>query len=1791
MADRDEKQGGETGDTGEGRVAFVKNKRKYLRGKITRSINRMHDAMQREETNRRRFTKELAELRSDYNKACEYHGELYSLLDESLVEKLDQWENTLINDVHKIEEDVEDYLSSTTGKSVEEHLVTESTNHSDNQPITPHVSPVSQQPQSTTIQSTAHQHESFDKWICDLAEFEETQLPSSDRELSVSDALFKLEAARDIPTITLLKFDGNPLEYVDFIERFKIHIHNKAHLTDDMRLIQLNMHVFGEAGRAISGLGSSGKMYATALKILREQFGQPSLIARAYINKLTKEGKIPANNRNALRDLSMCLINCIAVLKRLNYFADINANETLRRIVLRLPNYLIDKWKFTVAGIREKGESPTVEHISEFVRKRVRAEFDPDFGDLEKCRYTDQTDVRARDKSKKVYTQQSYQSAYKRKCCICDQGEHRVSECPKFADCRVPDRVNLVKEHKLCFSCLAKGHVSRECRSKKQCSKEGCIRTHNTLLHVEYKPPSASSVTSVLDFDSMLPMVRVTFRAANGKTREGNVLVDSGAGTTVIRRGFAKALGLQGKSERLGLSVVGGNTINEIDSRRLKFYISPLHGGEEFEIEAYEIEQTVHDIPALDRNWLNSFNHLKNLTLTHKAGPIDLILGVHYSHLHTEEEVIQGLPFEPVAKKIKLGWYVLGADSTKRLSSCSLNFVEKIDMQKFYDFETLGIQGHNCACPKTVMSSDDRKAMDIFEKTITKKENRYEIGLPWKTSPTHLPNNYPVALKRLESLERSLMKQDAKGQLYKKAIKEYESNGWAEKKTLLENKDSTEDFAVYYLPHHGVYRPDKPSTPLRVVFDPACLCGGVSLNSLLYKGPDLTGNLLGVLLRFREEEIAFSGDISKMFLQILLSESDASVHRFLWRDLDTSREPEEYKLLRVTFGDKSSPSMASYVMLCIAEENNEAFPDAATILRRDRYMDDLIHSCATKEQAAKRILDLNTILQTGSFRIKKWYCSAEDVDRKLASEQTIESTYLEKRSDPNLNESDIDVSLDHEKVKTLGLGWNYREDTLRFIVKEINVQKYTKRNVLSKMSMLYDPLGLATAVTIRCRIAMQDIWRCKDLQWDDPMPEEMCDIWQTIFREIEQLRAVEFHRSLKPDQCTGPSELHVFADASIKAYGAVAYLRWPTEGTPEVRLVSAKARVAPLHLSTIPRLELMAAVVASRLARTIVDEFKIKPSKVTLWTDSQIVLHWIRSESVTFKPFVGVRVAEIQLTWKPSNWKFVPTKQNPADDLSRGITVEKMTCRWIHGPNFLRMEDEMSEEPVIKEDLSDDIEERKPKSIGAVCTQTTAIEPENFSSWQRLLRVTAYCLRFINRLRCRVMKNQHAIPEETLQSVEISSAEEFWLKYIQRDLGNWKQDYSDLSPFVKSDIVRVGGRLRQSSLMYDQMHPILLPARHYICKLIMRDVHEKMGHVGPERTLCECRRKYWIARGRNMAKGIVRNCVVCRKLRQRSHSTLMGDLPTERLKLFSPPFSVTGVDLFGPFKLKYGRNKSVKAWGALFTCATMRAIHLEIVADLSTQAFLQALRRFAATYGWPTTIISDNGTSFVGTQKELRTLVQEGRKQIQDFAVLHRVKWVFITPHSPHQGGFYESLIKQTKIALKVAIGQQILSWNEMSTIFAEVKCLINSRPLSYMNNDPNDIQPLTPNHLLLGRATAEIPQGPFQETKNLHKRFEFVQMVVQQFWRYFIRSYLPTLQKRAKWRFEKRQLQVGDIVLIVDYAAPRGKWNLARIVDVYPGSDGIIRNVKVKTQYGEYKRSIQKCCPILERMDTDDPM
>ena len=428
------------------------------------------------------------------------------------------------------------------------------------------------------------------------------------------------------------------------------------------------------------------------------------------------------------------------------------------------------------------------------------------------------------------------------------------------------------------------------------------------------------------------------------------------------------------------------------------------------------------------------------------------------------------------------------------------------------------------------------------------------------------------------------------------------------------------------------------------------------MNDYWLKGPDLLNNLFGIIPRFRQKEVAVMGDISKMYHRVLIPERDQHVHRFLWRNLEIEREPDVYVKTVLTFGDKPAPAMAQTALRKTAEENKNDYPEAAEALTKNSYMDDICGSVDTVMQAQKLTGDLDKVLESGGFGVKGWTSNkaltkAEDQERGLK------------------------VFQKEVEEKVLGVVWNYVTDEFSFKVKldllrmtdrsiHLGV-KMTKRTLLSQVARFYNPIGFAAAFVIRAKISMQELWQI-GLDWDDELPDDVQERWIQLFKEMQELDKIRFKRCLVPSESSELPVLCVFSDAPQEAFGACAYIRQRrNEDTYSVNFVAAKSRVASLKQLTIPRLELQAAVLASCLAKMIVEECTIQFADIKFFTDSSITLAWIQSPSRSFKPFVSSRVGEIQSNSDPSQWRHISGGDNVADDLSRGLHVQQLTGRWM----------------------------------------------------------------------------------------------------------------------------------------------------------------------------------------------------------------------------------------------------------------------------------------------------------------------------------------------------------------------------------------------------------------------------------------------------------------------------------------------------------------------------------------------
>ena len=398
--------------------------------------------------------------------------------------------------------------------------------------------------------------------------------------------------------------------------------------------------------------------------------------------------------------------------------------------------------------------------------------------------------------------------------------------------------------------------------------------------------------------------------------------------------------------------------------------------------------------------------------------------------------------------------------------------------------------------------------------------------------------------------------------------------------------------------------------------------------------------------------------------------------------------------------------------------------------------------------------------------------------------------------------------------------------------------------------------------------------------------------------------------------------------------------------------------------------------------------------------------------------------------------------------------------------------------------------------------------------------------------------------------------------------------------------------MRRSALPEQEIHPVILPNKSHVTSLIIRHCHEKVGHAGRGLTLARIRScGYWVIGGRRAVSRLILSCVNCKKLRGQSQQQKMADLPADRVEP-APPFTFSGVDLFGPFFV-HERRSQVKRWGVLFTCMSSRAIHIEVAHSLSTDAFLNAYRRFVCRRGPVRVLRCDRGTNFVGGKRALQEALDEmDSGQIRRELLKQNCDWVtmeFNFPSASHMGGVWERMIRCARTVLDGLLRESSdarLDDELLHTLLCEVEAIVNSRPLTVFNMspDPDDHYPISPTNLLTQKSSVVLsPPGAFQSGDiYCRRRWRRVQHLANQFWRRWRSDFLPSLQERKKWTTERDDVRTGDIVLIVDDDSPRCRWPLGRVVQTYPSDDGLVRKVTVRTRDGTYDRPIHKLIRLL---------
>lgn len=707
------------------------------------------------------------------------------------------------------------------------------------------------------------------------------------------------------------------------------------------------------------------------------------------------------------------------------------------------------------------------------------------------------------------------------------------------------------------------------------------------------------------------------------------------------------------------------------------------------------------------------------------------------------------------------------------------------------------------------------------------------------------------------------------------------------------------------------------------------------------------------------------------------------------------------------------------------------------------------------------------------------------------------------------------------------------------------------------------------------------------------MSEEQAKRWKGWLADLQRLSSFCVSRCFKPAGfgAIKTVQLHHFSDASNNGYGIVSYLLLTNENNQKfTSFLIGKSRVAPLKLVTIPRMELTAAVIAVKMDKMLQCELQLQLDESIFWTDSITVIKYIENDAARYKTFVANRVSLIKEATKPSQWKYVSTADNPADQASRGLSAERLlqSESWIQGPRFLlRPEGEWParpDQPIHSEENDAEIKRSAQVSLihadERLDTMTQFVH--HFSSWYKLKKATAWLLRLkdilLNMsqkrkelqdeicnnennsskaeslLQQRMVKYKQSFENQALTTEDLDKAELELIRLCQK--GKYAeelkalQDKKDhvrkdshiftLDPYLKDGVLRVGGRLSRAAMLLDARHPAILHKDDWITKLILRHIHEETGHSGRNYILAKLRQKFWIPKACSAIQKIISECSTCRRLHAKAGVQKMANLPEDRLLPDKPPFTNTGVDFFGPWEVKRGRG-GAKGYGVLFTCLTSRAVHIEVAHSLDTSSCINALRRFVCRRGQVSVLRSDNGTNFVGAERELKDALKDlDQSKIQESMLRRKVKWIFNTPAASHHGGAWERQIRSVRKVLSSLLKQQTLDDEGLQTLLCEVENIINDRPITTPSNDPNDLEALTPNHLLLMRTQPHIPPGVFSKDDLYVRRcWRQIQYMADLFWRRWTQEYLPLLHERQKWNTSKRNFSVGDVVLIVDSSVP----------------------------------------------------
>lgn len=1628
-----------------------------------------------------------------------------------------------------------------------------------------------------------------------------------------------------LPKLEMTRFDGNILRWHEFWDQFSSAIESRDKMSDVDKLSYLCSLIEGDAKRAIEGLDITNANYKIAVDRLTERFGKKGSLVDSHYAALQRMPKSTSDVHHCRRTLDE-IDRHLRTLQSLG--EDIEHKQLRATILDKFPDETMfdlrmamtsDDHSVTeirnllekVIGARESANRMgSIENLEKNDTKTpytiealyasindLKKQFTPvastsGTGDnAQRTSYQKRqiynTDKNGKD-NKRGPTREEKRSPPKRRRlqCIFCSGSHIHERCDQF---KTTDE-RKQKLGRRCYLCLRDSHFIARCPDKSdRCLHCDARGAHNRCLcptldckkEVLKSKEKTHTFLSQLRCDTVLQTATMVIRTEGSRSVKSRLLFDTGSQKTYVRSDVARQLKLK-VIEPTCLTVF---TFGSVKPKTIATTIVSLqmHLKEKLvDIQAYTIPTLTGIIPThrkLREALQDVYSSLKIADDVSYDCAADIIIGNDYYH-----SIISGERIEVTSTLLlinsAMGWIPSGTyadgevqhnalsvltyfqqdvpDLGNKIYSCPDPAIRDDNIRNIWELEAIGIRDS----PKVLI---DDEIVRFFNNTTIFENGRYHVKWPWTQYPPELQVNFGLALGRLKSLIRRSDHEILA--TYNDVIQDQLNKGIVE---VVTDSRLPDTHPVHYLPHHCVVQSHK-TTKLRIVYDGSAKTKGqLSLNEYLYKGPLLLEDLTSLLLRFRQHPIGITADIEKAFLQVGLQTQDRDVTRFLWIK-DLQKEPSGDNLIhlrfcRVPFGIISSPFLLAATIRKHLLKNDHIM---TTKVAECLYVDNLVTGVDTEEEARSLFQQTRDGFKELSMNIREWSSNAHSFLNTLPQE----------------------AKVDKAVVSVLGLTWDTTKDMLTIAIKPDTLARpaSTKRDILRIIASIFDPCGFTAPLTLPTRLFLQDLW-VKNIKWDTHISQLLSERWELCKTFLKGVLAVSLPRYHFSHLITSPKdwsyELHCFTDASKDAYVAVVYLRASAHGRHFTSLIISRSRLTPIkrrECFTIPKLELLAVVIGTRLLGYVRNKGDIPIIRSFLWTDSLVALGWLRSERL-LPPFVARRVAEVKSA-EGINFRYVHTQSNPADVATRQPIGDSLPKLWIYGPKFLAMSSRHwpSADIMPEMDAQVDSQATHPNSGSHQYTsQVHASQSKSTVSPSPQPVSPSHTNTGIEVSTCTLPTRGICLPSSHIRAIQTEyypNEQQGKTTPLSRSLGLYRDE---------DGVLRCKGRFANAEFPTDQKYPILLPRLAPVTPAIIRRIHEEHHHVGVLHTLSLLRQRYWVPQGRSLVARVLHRCDPCTKYGGGPYQLPgMPALPSERVT-FSAPFTNTGLDYFGPLTTTENGIQR-KRWACLFTCMAVRAIHIELVNDCSTEEFILAFRRFGAIRGIPQLVVSDNAANFQLAASTIDTFVDKS----------HSTRWKFIPALSPWFGGFYERMVGLVKNCLRRTLDQSVLTDTQLRTVLYEISATLNTRPLTAVSGDPDTI--LTPSHFLLACGPTvmhldhtQTDMDASRVREQLLAGWKKTEALLRQFGMMFQSHYLTSLRERHRVEHRqprivsRRNPRVGDKVQVKGDTKNRIHWKVGTIASILNSTDGEIRTARVQLIDGTtLTRSVGQLYPL--EMDAVD--